>query len=75
MIRGRRGDIESAASMHTQAGGSVRVQFNTAGATTGRSVAAARNAAAEAAALQDARTVERLFGVDPARACSTERPG
>jgi len=29
-IRGRRGDIESTASMHTQAGGSVRVQFNTA---------------------------------------------
>ena len=34
MIRGRRGDIELTANLRTQADGSVRVQFNTAGAMT-----------------------------------------
>jgi GH25 family lysozyme M1 (1,4-beta-N-acetylmuramidase) len=33
VIRGRRGKIDVSASVRTQADGSVRVQFNTAGAT------------------------------------------
>jgi len=33
MIRGHRDGIEVTATLHTQADGSVRVQFNTAGST------------------------------------------